>query len=88
MDMRLRTGALMELAGVDPCVAEAVRCFAFGLSAVLMDTNTVRVAARYFGFSSTPQSRCSIPLIWAVAHLVNPQEPCSSRYPLTDDMSL
>lgn len=79
---------LMALTGVGPYVSEAIRCFAFGLPAVIMDTNTVRVAARYFGFSYTPESRRRIPVIQAVKHLVNPQQPASSNYALLDFAAL
>ena len=75
---------LMGLTGVGPYVAEAVRCFAFGEPAVIMDTNTVRVAARYFGFTYTPESRRRKQVIQAVTHLVTLQEPASSNYALLD----
>lgn len=75
---------LQALTGVGPYVAEAVRCFAFGLPAVIMDTNTVRVAARYFGFDYTPESRRRKPVIEAVSFLVSPQRPANSNYALLD----
>lgn len=40
---------LLILPGVGPYTAAAVRCFAWNLPEVLVDTNTVRIAARYFG---------------------------------------
>lgn len=75
---------LMALTGVGPYVAEAVRCFAFGKSAVIMDTNTVRVAARYFGFAYTPESRRRKQVIQAVSYLVDTDQPASSNYALLD----
>lgn len=75
---------LMSLTGVGPYVAEAVRCFAFGQPAVIMDTNTVRVAARYFGFAYTPESRRRKQVILAVSHLIHPEHPASSNYALLD----
>ena len=75
---------LMTLTGVGPYVSEAARCFAFGKPAVIMDTNTVRIAARYFGFSYTPESRRRKPVIEAVSYLVDIQQPASSNYALLD----
>ena len=75
---------LMELTGVGPYVAEAIKCFAFGEPAVIMDTNAVRVAARYFGFSYTPESRRRKKVIQAVSHLVSIQHPANSNYALLD----
>jgi A/G-specific adenine glycosylase len=76
--------ALLALTGVGPYVAEAVRCFAFNEPAVIMDTNTVRVAARYFGFAYNPESRRRKPVIQAVTSLVDEQQPASSNYALLD----
>lgn len=75
---------LMALTGVGPYVAEAVRCFAFFEPAVIVDTNTVRVAARYFGFAYTPESRRRKQVIEAVSSLVNTGQPASSNYALLD----
>jgi A/G-specific adenine glycosylase len=75
---------LLALTGVGPYVAEAVRCFAFNEPAVIVDTNTVRVAARYFGFAYKPESRRRKPVIQAVASLVKEQQPASSNYALLD----
>jgi len=75
---------LMSLTGVGPYVAEAVRCFAFGQPAVIMDTNTVRVTARYFGFSYTPESRRRKQVIQAVSYLIHTGQPASSNYALLD----
>src|SRR3989442_3199493 len=41
--------ALIALPGVGDYVAESVRCFGFGEAVAIVDANTVRVAARYFG---------------------------------------
>ncbi len=76
--------ALLALTGVGPYVAEAVRCFAYNEPAVIMDTNTVRVAARYFGFDYNPESRRRKPVIQAVSRLVDEQHPSSSNYALLD----
>ncbi len=76
--------ALLALTGVGPYVAEAVRSFAFNEVAVIVDTNTVRVAARYFGFAYNPESRRRKPVIQAVASLVDEQQPARSNYALLD----
>jgi A/G-specific adenine glycosylase len=76
--------ALLALTGVGPYVTEAVRCFAFNERGVIMDTNTVRVAARYFGFAYNPESRRRKPVIQAVSHLVDERYPASSNYALLD----
>jgi A/G-specific adenine glycosylase len=76
--------ALLNLTGVGPYVADAVRCFAFGELATVMDTNTVRVAARYFGFSFNPESRRRVPVIRAVSTLIDSTNPASSNYALLD----
>ncbi|MDQ2809596.1 MAG: hypothetical protein M3Z04_22205 [Chloroflexota bacterium] len=76
--------ALLSLPGVGPYVADAVRCFAFGVAAPLVDTNTVRVAARYFGFAYTQESRRRPAVIAAVAALVDPADAARSNYALLD----
>ncbi len=76
--------ALLALTGVGPYVAGAVRCFAYNEPAVIVDTNTVRVAARYFGFDYNPESRRRKPVIQAVSCLVDERHPASSNYALLD----
>lgn len=41
--------ALMNLPGVGHYVASAVRCFGFGIREVIVDSNTIRLAARISG---------------------------------------
>jgi len=48
---------LLTLPGVGEYVADAVRCLALNTPGPVVDTNTVRVAGRYFGFSFGPESR-------------------------------
>jgi A/G-specific adenine glycosylase len=50
---------LESLPGVSHYIASAVRCFAFGYSEVLLDTNTVRILGRVFGVEVTDGSRRS-----------------------------
>lgn len=76
--------ALLALTGVGPYVADAVRCFAFGKYEVLADTNTVRVAARYFGFDYNPESRRRPAVVRAVSELIDTHNPEISNYALLD----
>ncbi len=48
---------LIKLPGVGDYVASAVCCFAFRKQLSIIDTNTVRVAGRYFGFLTHAESR-------------------------------
>lgn len=75
---------LLALPGVGPYVADAVRIFAFGEVATLADTNTVRVAARYFGFDYNQESRRKQSVIGAVSLLVDHKKPAESNYALLD----
>lgn len=76
--------ALLSLTGVGAYVADAVRCFAFDEVAALVDTNTVRVAARYYGFDYNQESRRRSAVIKAVASLVEPEQSSRSNYALLD----
>lgn len=75
---------LLALPGVGPYVAEAVRVFASGEYGVLVDTNTVRVAARVFGFEYDQESRRKPAVIKAVSELINRETPVESNYALLD----
>lgn len=75
---------LLALTGVGPYVADAIRIFAYGVATALIDTNTVRVAARYFGFEYNQESRRRPEVIDAVTQLVNMQRPAESNYALLD----
>jgi A/G-specific adenine glycosylase len=48
---------LRQLPGVGDYVASAVCCFAFNKRMPVIDTNTVRVVGRYFGFKTHSESR-------------------------------
>jgi A/G-specific adenine glycosylase len=76
--------ALLSLSGVGEYVAEAVRCFAYNEPVALLDTNTVRVAGRYFGFPVHAESRRRAPVKRAVARLVDPHAPRASNLALLD----
>lgn len=79
---------LLALPGVGDYVASAVRCLAFGEADVLIDTNTVRVAGRYFGFSTGPESRRNREVRQAVALLVDSDQPRESNLALLDFAAL
>ncbi|MCL4242947.1 MAG: hypothetical protein KJ048_16470 [Dehalococcoidia bacterium] len=49
------------IAGVDHYVENAVRCFAGGERAAIVDSNVVRVYSRFLGFSADDGTRRSIP---------------------------
>lgn len=76
--------ALLALPGVGDYVADAIRCFAYHESVALLDTNTVRVAGRYFGFPVHAESRRRAPVKRAVACLVDPRAPRTSNLALLD----
>lgn len=75
---------LLSLPGVGPYVADAVRCFAFGESVAIVDTNTARVAGRYFGLPVTPESRRNRKVIGAVSALLDPKRPRISNLAMLD----
>lgn len=75
---------LEALPGVGDYVAAAVRAFAFNLPAVPVDTNTVRVAARYFGFPYNAESRRNRWVRAQVARLCDPSRPRDSARALLD----
>ncbi len=79
---------LLALTGVGPYVADAIRSFSFHEPSVIVDTNTVRVAARYFGFDYNPESRRRKAVIQAVSHLITRHEPARSNYALLDFAAL
>jgi A/G-specific adenine glycosylase len=79
---------LCRLPGAGDYVASAVRAFAFNEAAVLVDTNTVRVAGRYFGFDYSPESRRNREVRHQVARLFDAARPRESARDLLDFASL
>jgi A/G-specific adenine glycosylase len=75
---------LLSLPGVGDYVADAVLCFAYGEPVSIVDTNTVRVAGRYFGFSFGPDSRRLKAVRHAVAQLLDRANPVESNLALLD----
>lgn len=79
---------LRTLPGVGDYVAAAVRIFAFGRPETLADTNTVRVAARYFGFPYHADSRRIRAVRQQVDRLLDPTRPRESAGALLDFAAL
>jgi DNA (cytosine-5)-methyltransferase 1 len=66
---------LMRLPGVGDYVADAVRAFAFGERAVLVDSNTARIASRVFGLPVKWSSLRNLSLRASVARLSGDHAP-------------
>lgn len=84
----LSRDALLTLPGVGDYVASAVLCFAGGVAVPIVDTNTVRVAGRFFGFPTHAESRRLRHVREAVARLVTPDAPRESSLALLDFAAL
>ena len=87
--------ALNSLPGVGDYVASAVLCFAYGHQAVLLDTNTLRVARRIVGDPSLPKWEARVELYrrstplgpdadWNYALLDLGGTVCTARHPTCD----
>lgn len=76
--------ALLSLPGVGPYIADAVRVLAYGDVAALVDTNTVRVAGRYFGFATDAESRRRRSVREAIALLISTDCSRDSNLALLD----
>ncbi|MGH2505038.1 MAG: hypothetical protein ACRDID_21215 [Ktedonobacterales bacterium] len=76
--------ALLTLPGVGPYVADAVRVFACDATAALVDTNTVRVAGRFWGLPTHPESRRQRPVQTAIDALIEPGKARASNLALLD----
>jgi A/G-specific adenine glycosylase len=76
---------LRALPGVGRYTAAAVRCFAFGESEGIVDTNVVRVISRVFSVSSCRGRPHTDPAIWVTAnYLVSPDRPAAYNRALLD----
>jgi len=76
--------ALLALPGVGPYVAAAVLCFGYGQYAVLVDTNTVRVAGRYLGLPVHPEARRVRAVRDGIARLVPSDNPRAANLAMLD----
>jgi len=75
---------LLSLPGVSKYIASAVRCFAWNLPEPLIDTNTVRIIGRVFGWEVKDSSRRNSRFRQALATLVDPDEPRAYNYAMLD----
>jgi A/G-specific adenine glycosylase len=75
---------LERLPGVGPYIASAVRCFAFGEPDPLLDTNTVRIAARVYGVTATDASRRSPRFRELLRPMIESTYPRESNFALLD----
>lgn len=80
--------ALLALTGVGPYVAAAVAIGAYGRLEVPVDTNTARVAIRFFGLRTTGEPRRSPLVRDAVAELISARRPRRSFEGLLDFAAL
>ena len=86
---------LLEIPHVGAYVANAVLCFAFGHNIEVVDTNVLRLFARYYGLDVKPDIRRN-PQVWEIARGLLPEnkvqehnyglldftaEICRSRFP-------
>ena len=65
---------LLTLPGVGPYTANAIRCFAFGESAALVDTNIVRILERALSIRSTRPRAHTDPVLWVAAGKLLPPQ--------------
>jgi A/G-specific adenine glycosylase len=79
---------LIELPGVGDYVASAVCCFAFGKPLPIIDTNTVRVAGRYFGFPTHAESRRRSPVRKTIAAITSRRNTREFNYAFLDFAAL
>jgi A/G-specific adenine glycosylase len=75
---------LESLPGVGPYIAAAVRTFAHGIPDTILDTNTVRIAARVFDFPLTDSSRRSRSVIALMDSLLDRIRPREFNLALLD----
>lgn len=74
--------------GVGDYVANAVTCFAFQHPMSLVDTNTVRVAGRYFGFRTNAESRRRKPVRQAIRAVTGRRNTRDFNYAFLDFAAL
>ena len=75
---------LESLPGVGPYIAAAIRCFAFGEADAILDTNTVRIASRVFGFLMNDSSRRSPRVLRLLESLLDRDHPAAFNLALLD----
>ena len=70
---------LLELPGVGPYIASAVRCYAFGAIEAPVDTNVARIIVRLHGFSPSRHEARRSPEVWELAAELVGQDPETVR---------
>ena len=75
---------LLSLTGIGPYIASAVRCFAYGYSEAVIDTNTVRIAGRLLNIKVTDGSRRSRLFKDTLQHLLDNENPKDFNLALID----
>jgi A/G-specific adenine glycosylase len=76
--------ALLSLPGISEYIAGAIRCFAWGYSEGIVDTNTVRITSRLFGLETKDSSRRNRTFIKIINILVDPSNARAYNYALLD----
>lgn len=71
--------SLVSLPGVGPYIANAVLATAFGERAAIVDTNVVRVVARFFGVRSALKRPRTDPRLWQFAEQLLPRKAARVR---------
>ena len=62
---------LLDLPGVGPYVASAFLSLHMGVRACIVDSNTIRVYGRYFGFATHPETRRA-QFVWQLSDRITP----------------
>jgi A/G-specific adenine glycosylase len=75
---------LTSLSGVSDYIANAVRCFAFDIPDVIVDTNTVRVVGRLLGWPTKESSRRNPTFRHAMEMLLDQDRPREYNFALLD----
>ena len=70
---------LLELPGVGPYIASAVRCYAFGEIEAPVDTNVARIIVRFHGISPSRHEARRSPEVWELASELVGQETKTVR---------
>ncbi len=75
---------LTSLPGVSHYIASAVRCFAYGYSDPILDTNTVRIIGRIFGIPITDSSRRSKRFRNLMEYVIDRENPREFNFSMLD----
>lgn len=80
----LERAELESIPGIGHYIASAIRCFAFGEPDAIIDTNTVRVLARVFGFPITDSLRRNRGFHALAQKALDPEHPREYNFALLD----